>query len=111
MDEDLPFRVIKNSRAPGALRHELGHALDRALEGWSDQNAFQRAYNLDIAAIDDVTLIDEYAYYLTRKGRSELFAELFAVLQGGGADEKAGNIKRVFPAAVEALQALLEKKT
>lgn len=110
VDTHPPFRVIKNNRAPGVLRHEMGHALDRALGGWSDQVAFRLAYDHDIAEINDEALIDEHAYYLTRKGRSELFAELFAVLQGGGADEKIGNIKRVFPARLEALQALLEKK-
>ncbi len=109
-DEDFPFRSIKNNRASGVLRHEMGHALDRALGGGSDQPAFRRAYDQDIAEINDEALIDNYAYYLTRKGRSELFAELFAVLQGGGADEKTRNIKQVFPATVVALQALLEKK-
>jgi hypothetical protein len=110
MDTHPPFRVIKNNRAPGILRHELGHALDRALGGRSDYDDFQRAYNQDVDTIDNVSMIDEYAYYLTRKGRSELFAELFAVLQGGGADERIGNIKRIFPATLKALQTILEKK-
>jgi hypothetical protein len=77
-----------SGRSPSVFRHEMGHALDASLGYWSNSPEFRTAYERDAAKVRaraDATL---YGYYLQESiaGPSEVFAESFAQLHGGGAD-------------------------
>ena len=82
-------KIYKDDRIEATLRHESGHRLDNLLGGsygnYSDSQEFKAAYQQDIAKVpaEDRRVLD---YYLQKSGgRSETFAEQFAILNGGGA--------------------------
>ena len=79
-------QVRENHRLAGAFRHEAGHQLDVLLSDPSHGDDWKRAYNRDVTGITDG---DRLRYYLQPgdAGREETFAELAAVLIGGGSDE------------------------
>ena len=73
-----------DDRVEGTVRHESGHRVDDALGLFSDSGEFKKAYEEDIAKItpSDRANLD---YFLQKEGgRSETFAELFAIMNGGG---------------------------
>lgn len=82
--------VVASHRVEGVIRHETGHAFDRASGGGgfrSASAAFLRAYADDASRIPGDRR-RQLTYYLQRgdAGRQETFAEAFAVLLGGGSD-------------------------
>jgi hypothetical protein len=99
-------------RAAGALRHEIGHAIDAILGGSpgeeaSRSRAFREAYDADVAAIPEADR-DRLAYYLQRgdAGRSEAFAEMFGSIYGGGAGLRRD--AEWFPRVVSLVRSLTE---
>ena len=104
-------RYMKNTRAAGVFRHEIGHLLDRLLGGLSDQQRFRAAYERDLnQLLTQDSLFEECDYYVQDgvAGRKEAFAELFAILFGGGAERRVP-MKAVFSNALIALRDELEK--
>jgi hypothetical protein len=77
----------RTDRAGGVLRHEFGHGVDHVLGHLSHRAAFAMAYQADADAIRGTGKVDQFAYLLQPgfAGREEAFAEVFAVLHGGGA--------------------------
>jgi hypothetical protein len=86
-------------RAEGVLRHETGHAVDAALDNFSQSDAFKAAYDKDVAAMpDDVKKKLEYLLQSDGAGAQECFAEVFASIYGGSAnDSQTGLILKSFP--------------
>lgn len=76
---------ISDTLLPGqTLHHEIGHAFDAALGRPSQMDAFQAAYDADVAAFMRSSGGNPqklFSYYLQPgfAGRSEMFAEQFAV--------------------------------
>jgi hypothetical protein len=106
----MATRYTKNTRAGGVFRHEMGHLLDHLFGGLSDQERFRTAYERDIEHLFfQEDLFDECSYYVQDgiAGRKEAFAELFAILMGGGAARKAP-VKAAFANALAALRDELE---
>lgn len=104
-------RYVKNVRASGVFRHEIGHLLDRLLGGLSDQNWFRIAYEYDLnQLLTQDSLFEECDYYVQDGvgGRKETFAELFAILVGGGAERRVP-VKAVFANSFIVLCDELEK--
>ncbi|MBZ4194741.1 MAG: hypothetical protein LAE24_10615 [Candidatus Contendobacter sp.] len=105
----LNQHLTKNTRGEAVFRHEIGHALDDASGGLSNSFWFIAAYELDFEKlIMNVSMKDEmvrHFYYLQegQAGRRETFAELFAILIGGGSDRKAV-LKVAFPNSYNAVQ-------
>src|SRR6185436_14721642 len=67
------------------LRHEIGHALDYCLGGYSTTTAFKHAHALDAGSMDEDAK-PQLAYYLQKdiSGPIETFAELVCAKLGGG---------------------------
>ncbi len=104
-------RYVKNIRASGVFRHEIGHLLDRLLGGLSDQHSFRIAYENDLNQLfTQDSLFEECDYYVQNGvvGRKETFAELFAILVGGGAERRVP-VKAVFANSFIVLREELEK--
>jgi hypothetical protein len=104
-------RYVKNTHADGVFRHEIGHLLDRLFGGLSAQERFRAAYERDLERLlSQEDLFDECSYYVQDGivGRKEAFAELFAILMGGGAARNAP-VKMAFANALIALRAELEE--
>lgn len=75
---------VKSRRMEPVLRHEVGHAVDDALGGFSKTQPFKDAYDADVPGInkaDQATL--EYFLQPGDAGRSEAFAESVANKNGG----------------------------
>jgi hypothetical protein len=90
-------------RTAGVLRHESGHAIDRLLgtngTALSESDGFKVAYERDLIGI---TPADRkvLSYHLQPgvPGRSETFADVFAVLIGGPCNQQDAEVlKRAFP--------------
>lgn len=84
----------------GTLRHELGHAVDRALGLVSRTEEFRHRYLLDIGTIDDETK-SKITYYLQKDkaGPSETFAEIMCSKYGGrpaGDSRKPEEVAKAF---------------
>ncbi|MEQ8788539.1 MAG: hypothetical protein RIC55_19675 [Pirellulaceae bacterium] len=94
--------VVPSHRLEGVMRHEIGHAFDRASGGEAFRSAsgdFLRVYFDETRRISAEDR-SELAYYLQRgaAGRQETFAEAFALLLGGGSDAPhRGAFQRAFP--------------
>jgi hypothetical protein len=105
--------VQRSGRLEGVLRHEVGHAYDKAvgLKGLfaSSLPEFDAAYSLDVRAMspqDRQTL----SYYLQEggAGRQETFAEAFAIVLGGGADtQRRDAFVRSFPRSMRSMRSRL----
>lgn len=107
--EVLSSKLAKNLRGEAVFRHEIGHALDRALGQVSNSDWFLAAYDRDFEnLLLNESMKDElarHAYYLQADdaGRKETFAELFAILTGGGSDRVA-TLKTAFPNSYDVMQ-------
>jgi hypothetical protein len=82
--------MARTIRLTGAVRHEAGHAFDDALGTPSRELKFLLEYQDDMAQIH-VDHRARLAYFLQpgAAGRSEVFAEVFAQIHGGGGFEGA----------------------
>ncbi|HEY9775159.1 MAG TPA: hypothetical protein V6C81_15445 [Planktothrix sp.] len=72
----------------GVLRHEAGHAFDKALGNYSHSKEFEDAYQRDLAKLTPEQR-KQLDYYLQNgeAGPEELFAELFCSAVGGRPDK------------------------
>jgi YD repeat-containing protein len=101
--------VVKTDAVAGTVRHEFGHALDDALGHFGETREFKDAYFKDKMNMQDLTEAEkkEIGYYLQpgHIGRSEAFAELFAINQGGGASEGSRALmEKAFPETMKAIR-------
>jgi hypothetical protein len=108
-------KIVASNRVEGVLKHEVGHGVDEALHGYSQDDAFQTAYEADKAIIDrnlNDSEKDTLEYFLQSgyTGPSEAFAELFAVLHGGGAAKWCETLLRTsFPNTINLIEDRIEK--
>jgi SPP1 gp7 family putative phage head morphogenesis protein len=109
-------QVVVSNRTPGVMRHEVGHALNNALDNIVDGSLFRAAYEKDFEAIQRLSdnskklVKKQYSYRLpeTNPGgyRSETFAELVAELSGGGVS--AFNTAKRFPESAKVVRKILD---
>ena len=96
-------------RTNGALRHETGHAMDHDLSDVSHSEAFQKAYDQDVAKLSPAEKITEG--YLLQKhdaGKAETFAEVYGALNGAsGNPEQTQSILKEFPNVAEVIKGRL----
>lgn len=111
---DASGQFEPNNTPQGTLRHETGHALFAVLYGVQADARFLSACAAESQSINDPGDLAMLAYYLQPGilGRRELFAEAFAIIQGGGADDLPIQIRlrqlfpRVFQAVTDIVQGI-----
>ncbi|MBN9395602.1 MAG: hypothetical protein J0H83_10190 [Candidatus Melainabacteria bacterium] len=82
--KDTNQNWVKSRRMEPVLRHEVGHAVDDALGGFSKSQTFKDAYDADVPGISKADQISlEYFLQPGDAGRSEAFAESVANKNGG----------------------------
>ena len=104
-------RSVRSTNVAGALRHEIGHALDDALDGASGGDGFRAMYLLDRIRLHERNLQDELAYFLNEDvnaGAEETFAELVAIACGGGAAGMDELMRSTFEGALAVVTQILE---
>ena len=86
----------RNERGEFVLRHEAGHAVDSALRDISRSPEFQRAYERDVQNLTPEQR-RAFTYLLQRNGAGaeELFADLYAAVNGSAAERD--RYLRAFP--------------
>lgn len=100
-----------NWMAASTTLHELGHAYDFAKGNITSGGEFEKLYAEDYGRISNSDRT-RWAYYCQdnggERGRSELFAELFALTHGtaGGIDRGSAGLKEVFPHCYTFVQGL-----
>lgn len=78
-----------SKRTEGVLKHETGHAVDRALGNDSDSPEFRAAYDKDVAAMNpEQRAREKYQLQEGKAGRSEAYAELYGAVNGSTANPK-----------------------
>ena len=91
----------------GVVRHELGHALDHCLNGFTDTDEFRHPYLLDLAKVPPEHAAKlEYVMQKAGSGPSECFAELFCYNIGGETDNRqefCDLTHKYFPGAEKAM--------
>ncbi len=98
IDDELS--MARNNRVGYLVRHELGHAFDHYWRGLSATEEFRHTYLLDLGQMDSDEREGELAYFTQKAnaGASECFAELFAIMVGGGHSSKGDEaLMRCFP--------------
>jgi hypothetical protein len=92
--------LVKNARIPYIVRHESGHAFDHYFGDISSSPEFKHTYYLELAKMDPDQKDAELAYFAQKSdaGPSECFAELFAIMNGGGASKNIdAHLLPIFP--------------
>jgi tetratricopeptide (TPR) repeat protein len=95
------------------LRHEIGHAIDYCLGGYSMTTEFKHAHALDTGAMDEDAK-PQLAYYLQKDvtGAVETFAELVCAKLGGGkARSRSSNVETHFTRCSVLVDKVLSKYT
>jgi hypothetical protein len=95
----------------GVLRHEVGHALDRALGGTSASHDFRAAYLIGRLRVEEWNLRDQLEYFLNETvdaGAEETFAELVAIVTGGGAAGMDDLMRSTFDDALAVVNRIME---
>ncbi len=91
-----------SNRDAGAVRHEGGHAVDHALDYPSNSPEFKAAYDKDVAAMSPETKLREQYLVQAKGGRSEAFAETFAAINGGPANQsQMDQIMQTYPNTID----------
>jgi hypothetical protein len=101
--KDSSGKDVRSDRSAGVLRHETGHAVDAALDNYSQEADFKAAYDKDVAAMSPEAKA-KLAYLLQADGAGaqECFAEIFAAIYGGSAnDSQTALILQSFPEATD----------
>ncbi len=104
---NLEGEEVKHDRISYLICHECGHSWD-TLRGGSSHPGFLRAYNSDIANIDEPSR--KALHYFTQPnntGKRETFAEAFAVALGGVTELRQVLFIQHFPATVAYVSDLL----
>ena len=98
---------IDTSPEMGVVRHELGHALDHALDYFTNSEEFRHPYLLDLAKVPPEHAAKlEYMMQKAGSGPSECFAELFCYKLGGETDSRQEVCElthKYFPGAEKAM--------
>jgi hypothetical protein len=104
--EELDGKIVRSDRAEGVIRHETGHAVDAALNNYSQDKDFKTAYDKDVAAMPaDVKKKLDYLLQPDGAGEQETFAEVFAALNGGSANaSQTALILQTFPSVATLLK-------
>lgn len=92
--------LVKNTRVGYIVRHESGHAFDQYWGNVSDSPEYKHTYLLELAKMDPNERDADLAYFAQRAGGgpSECFAELFAIMNGGGSSKHVDtNLAPLFP--------------
>lgn len=94
----------------GAVRHEVGHALDKLLGGLSKEGEFGNCYSLDSNRMEPA-MQEELKYYLQKGsgGRSECFAECCATLFGGSQFRRTEDVRTNFSHTLHWVKVQLSK--
>ena len=100
---------VKNARVEGVFKHETGHALDVALDGFSETQEFKNAWAKDVRLIPK-NQKRRYNYFIQKgrssAGRKETFADVFSELIGN-AENKNFATKNAFPNATKVIKSKL----
>ena len=99
-------KTVKNERAEGVVKHEVGHAVDHAMGNFSQSDEFKAAYDKDVAALSPADRA-KLAYLLQpgNAGKSETFAEVFGAMHGSSANpSETAETLRQFPSVAALLQ-------
>jgi len=111
--------MVKSDRIPGVTRHEIGHGVDDMLQRYSTNlkqfsgnPEFEAAWNADWMAMPQNTAIHDMWYYIQAdkpgRGPSEAFADLFAAVNGGAANQSQTEaILSHFPRTTKVIQDIL----
>jgi hypothetical protein len=109
-DYDTGLTVLCGDVAE-TLRHEIGHALDQALGGASTSDQFRSAYLLGRRRVEERNLRERLEYFLNETidaGAEETFAELVAIVSGGGAAGMDELMRSTFGDALSVVNRILE---
>lgn len=103
---DADGKTVRSDRAEGVLRHETGHALDAALDNYSQEADFKAAYDKDVAAMSAADRLRlSYLLQADGAGQQETFAEVFAAMYGGSANANQSDlILASFPTVAEVMK-------
>lgn len=105
------FVVNSKNHIRRVLNHETGHAFDSTFSEigvYSNTPKFQQAYQKDILKLSEVGIAKNDLRFFMQKGvrgRSEVFADVFGDLMGGGAVKGVG---KFFPNSAKYVEGLLE---
>jgi hypothetical protein len=104
--EEVNGKIVRSDRAGGVLRHETGHAVDAALDNYSQEKEFKAAYDKDVTTMPaDVKKKLDYLLQADGAGEQECFAEVFAALNGGSANaSQTALILQNFPTVADLLR-------
>lgn len=103
-----------SNRAEGVLRHEIGHAMNLALDNFSDSREFRRAYDMDVRNMsrEQRRLLTFWLQPAQGAGRDEALADVYAALRGGVPNrEQTEQILRAFPNIARLLRARLQGRS
>jgi len=102
-----------NRSVAGTMFHELGHAYDDARGSPSEHGAFATAYEQDSYKLTN-SMRSKHAYYTQpgHAGPSELFAEMFAIVnqENSGQPPRNPHLVQAFPNSYKAMKDLLPTK-
>jgi hypothetical protein len=101
-------RKFKSADVPGTTVHEIGHAIDHALD-WRGGTTIKRQVDIDAAAGMDWSERNYAKYYFSNE--KERFAELYRVAYGqAGFGMTAAKAQRVFANSIRILKEMVERE-
>jgi TonB family protein len=102
--------LVKNNRVAHVVYHELGHACDRYWHEISTSSEFKDMYMHELANMDSDEREGKLAYFAqkTYAGPVECFAELFAIIVGGGKSKVDTSLSQYFPKCSQIIRQKLE---
>ena len=100
-------KFVKTERTEILVKHESGHAIDTALNHFSESAEFGLAYRKDLAVLNNIDR-GTYSYFIQKgrgyAGRSECFAQCVAEIAG----DKSANMQHAFPSIYKLLKKVLK---
>ncbi len=113
--------LVRSKRVQGATRHEIGHGIDDMLTPfsgnarWSQSPEFTTAWSADVAQLTPAQQA-RFDYFIQAhnpipgRGPSEAFADLFAAINGGSANQSETNIiMQLFPRTTQVIRQKITK--
>lgn len=102
-----------SNRAEGVLKHEVGHAIDVALDNFSQSKEFKEAYEKDLAKLTPEQR-KYYSYFLqpNNAGAQEAFADIYGAINGSSANpSETQRILQDFPHLAAAIRQRLARRS